>query len=675
MPIQDQSPSEQYVFGGIDSQSNPLNMPQDRALRCNNWVPNAGGWLELRRGYTPVASTLGSASDGSGNYSPPPPPPGNVMLDWMLMSAALRAANHLASTGLDGVTASNHLYTTVNAGNFYWTKGDSGFPWDIDPFDDTPGYIYQGTTENGWANARTAKRFESLTYGFKGLPFAKRIMNIGDVLLSLDTRFAIYDGLGGVTYSNLGTAKFTLTGPFVETIAGAGGNLPANLTTIHITYEWSLDGSYNHQSGSVKETYTFAKPYGLIHWQTQAWDVSTGAYNAPGYDASNTIITPTAAYNACATNLNILVSGAGVAVSDPTPYGVNGGGTYVPTPPPASPSTSIDVPGAIHSIAPYETWSGARFLLFGSAANVYSLALATGVINEIGTIASSNPWDWFPANGQIHIGDGVQVWFFDGVTLRPSGIRSLTAGEAAAVAVNISLSMASLSSVTLAFSSGGEWPSSDVWGEAVYAAVWDPTAGSISPSARLNATLVKGTTGQKLVASSLPSLPGSQVWVLSITRDGQSQNNYLSARDSSGVPTPLPGGTSFTVSGRTVTVTSTAHGMTTGAPIIVAIPLPQAPSSYTYTGPIPITVIDANTYSFVDPTADPVPAPTGTIIAYAILTGATINTPMASVTNVETFGAPGFPGLPASTVGGAQPGYQLYACIWNPTTPAVGNRA
>src|ERR1039458_10312941 len=138
MPIQDQSPSEQYVFGGVDSQSNPLNMPQDRALRCCNWVPNAGGWLELRRGYTPVASTLGSASDGSGNYSPPPPPPGYVMLDWMPMSAALRAANHLASTGLDGVTASNHLYTTVNAGNFYWTKGDSGFPWDIDPFDDTP---------------------------------------------------------------------------------------------------------------------------------------------------------------------------------------------------------------------------------------------------------------------------------------------------------------------------------------------------------------------------------------------------------------------------------------------------------------------------------------------------------------------------------------------------------
>jgi hypothetical protein len=31
-------------------------------------------------------------------------------------------------------------------------------------------------------------------------------------------------------------------------------------------------------------------------------------------------------------------------------------------------------------------------------------------------------------------------------------------------------------------------------------------------------------------------------------------------------------------------------------------------------------------------------------------------------------------GIPASTVGGAQPGYQFYAAIWNPTTQHVGNR-
>ncbi len=43
---------EKWTFGGVDSKSNPLQMPQDRALRCSNWTPNPGGWLELRRGYT-----------------------------------------------------------------------------------------------------------------------------------------------------------------------------------------------------------------------------------------------------------------------------------------------------------------------------------------------------------------------------------------------------------------------------------------------------------------------------------------------------------------------------------------------------------------------------------------------------------------------------------------------
>src|SRR5271165_5211663 len=46
---------EFYEFGGVDSRSNPLNMPSNRSLRCKNWVPMRSGHLQLRRGYTAIA--------------------------------------------------------------------------------------------------------------------------------------------------------------------------------------------------------------------------------------------------------------------------------------------------------------------------------------------------------------------------------------------------------------------------------------------------------------------------------------------------------------------------------------------------------------------------------------------------------------------------------------------
>lgn len=252
-----------------------------------------------------VATSLENAATSSSSTS-------YDMLDWMLMRADLRAANHLEGTKLDLTTPSNHIFTQLGTGNFYWVKGDSGYPWDINIFDDT--YIYLSTTERTYGSASEGKRFESLTgsIGLKGVPFAKRSMSIGDSVLSKDSRLAIYTACGVATYTDIGNVKVTLTGPYTETIPGAGGNLPANLATIHLEYEWSLDTSYNHKSGSVKETYTLARPYGLVRWQSQAWNVGNGSYDAPS-DQSN---------------FNILTAGtSGLPASDPCGLGTNGGGS------------------------------------------------------------------------------------------------------------------------------------------------------------------------------------------------------------------------------------------------------------------------------------------------------------------------------------------------------------
>lgn len=46
---------EQANFGGVDSRSNPLSMPQDRAIKSLNFSPQRDGHLQLRRGYEKVS--------------------------------------------------------------------------------------------------------------------------------------------------------------------------------------------------------------------------------------------------------------------------------------------------------------------------------------------------------------------------------------------------------------------------------------------------------------------------------------------------------------------------------------------------------------------------------------------------------------------------------------------
>src|ERR1700757_1259840 len=55
-------PFEQIDAGGVDSRSNPINMPRNRALRCLNWVPKQAGFWEQRRGYSSVTMSSVTAS-------------------------------------------------------------------------------------------------------------------------------------------------------------------------------------------------------------------------------------------------------------------------------------------------------------------------------------------------------------------------------------------------------------------------------------------------------------------------------------------------------------------------------------------------------------------------------------------------------------------------------------
>lgn len=63
MPLQ---PIEEVEFGGVDSRSNPLNLPPNRLLRCLNWVPKQAGYIEQRWGYSTVTMTQVTATPVTG---------------------------------------------------------------------------------------------------------------------------------------------------------------------------------------------------------------------------------------------------------------------------------------------------------------------------------------------------------------------------------------------------------------------------------------------------------------------------------------------------------------------------------------------------------------------------------------------------------------------------------
>jgi|SRR5580704_1040682 hypothetical protein len=55
-------PFEEIDAGGVDSRSNPINLPRNRALRCLNWCPKQAGFWELRWGYSTVTMNSVAAS-------------------------------------------------------------------------------------------------------------------------------------------------------------------------------------------------------------------------------------------------------------------------------------------------------------------------------------------------------------------------------------------------------------------------------------------------------------------------------------------------------------------------------------------------------------------------------------------------------------------------------------
>lgn len=219
---------------------------------------------------------------GGGGGDPDPGPVVYDILDWAVMDPTLRDTHYMRGIKpLLGNIPSNHLVTKLENGRFWWTKSvSSGYPWDIQLYDDDK--IYLSVTELTYADPHQCKIFQNALGQVKGVPFAKRLMKVGEFVDSTYVAARHYTSCGVFTVPGaLGDVRCELAGPFTETLSNAaGGNLPANLSTLHVRYRW---GGKGHTDGifNVVETFNICKPYGLIEWKTQNWSKTLHQYVAP----------------------------------------------------------------------------------------------------------------------------------------------------------------------------------------------------------------------------------------------------------------------------------------------------------------------------------------------------------------------------------------------------------
>jgi hypothetical protein len=185
------------------------------------------------------------------------------MLDWMTMDSSLRSSYHMVGN-------SNPLYTDMAGGKFYWTKGASGAPWDIQLFDSK--YIYLWITESNWLDPQTFKKFAKNT----NMPLTPRCAKAGfpgSTITVNDTSYQSYTDCNHYTTHSLQKGVNQLWGPYKITL---GGDLPSSLSVLVASYRYNCDTNYSNCGD--KEEYYFAQKYGLVQWVH--YSLKSGTYKA-----------------------------------------------------------------------------------------------------------------------------------------------------------------------------------------------------------------------------------------------------------------------------------------------------------------------------------------------------------------------------------------------------------
>lgn len=206
----------------------------------------------------------------------------------------------------------------------------------------------------------------------------------------------------------------------------------------------------------------------------------------------------------------------------------------------------------VHSMSPFRTTDGHKYLVFWQVATPKLLDLTTDTVTSPVVkgkpIASSHRWSYYLANNRLHAVNGTDYKWFDGLAWRDIGIRPLTAAEAAAITIT-AVAAADSTKALPASSVGGAQP-----GYQFYASIYMPGAGEhvgnrVAIGARLN-----NLTPCDVQISGLPNLTAENPeYALLIGRTGDGAEVPYVVTDAAGNWTyDAPGITSAIIQAKTI---------------------------------------------------------------------------------------------------------------------------
>jgi hypothetical protein len=330
----------------------------------------------------------------------------------------------------------------------------------------------------------------------------------------------------------------------------------------------------------------------------------------------------------------------------------------------------------IHSIFPYRTWDGHKYVLFMSndktlkALDTFIGAVTTPTVKGTAIASSAKGSGYFAAN-RFHYGNGTDQKYFDGTNWRDNGLPALTAAQVLNVTIGEGtreILPAEASAVTLTPAGGGSFVG-DTIGRLIYVAIFDPNTllqQDVGPATiSVGPGRVKVGASQKLTVTVLPNLSSwNPNWIKLIagTLDGGA-GAYFFTNTSTNL-------NSCSRSVRTLTVSATGHGLSTGDVVILA-------GTVNFDAVYQVTVVDANTFtvtvSIVNTNANT--GAVGTVKRIVSAGNAVTSVDVLAQTQDTSYQVNQNRGLAASTIGGPNAGYQLYASIYNPNGGGhVGNR-
>lgn len=326
---------------------------------------------------------------------------------------------------------------------------------------------------------------------------------------------------------------------------------------------------------------------------------------------------------------------------------------------------------AIHSIFPYRTNIGGKFVLFMQGTTLKTLDTSTGTVTTPtvrgAAVSSSVKGAGFFANNRFHYGNGTDQKWFDGTTWRTSGLPVLTFAQVQNVTVTEGvreLTSTEASTITLTAAGGGSFPGDTLTGHLMYVVLFDTSVNEIGPATiSVSSGRIKVTSSQKITVGNMLT-PSNANWVKLIggTIDGGNLAFFFTNTSTNIV--------SCTRASTTLTVIATGHGLSTNDVGIIA-------GTTNFDGVYLITVVDANTFTVTLPATNTNAntGAVGTIKRIVKAANATASVDVLANTQDTSYQVNQLLGLAASTIGGSNAGYQFYASIYNLNGGQhVGNR-